>query len=90
MDIQINIKKLKSVKSEAVDRLAEFLKGRFDAEIEIGDQAILFKSSEDEMPKRTVKDSVKKFLRKEKLDKKLRVTTSDPITLYINSRKYVT
>lgn len=90
MDIQINIKKLKSEKSEAVDRLGEFLKESFDAEIEIGDQAITLKTSEEEMPKRTVKDAIKKFLRREKMDDQLRVTASNPTTLYINTRKYTT
>ncbi len=87
MDIHINIKKLKSEKSEAADRLGEYLKETFDSEIEIGNQDILLKTSGDEISKRIVKDSIKKFLRKERLEKELRVTTSDATTLYINSRK---
>jgi len=89
MEIQINIKKLKSEKSEAANRLGEFLNESLDAEVDVTDEAIVLKTSEDEVSKRIVKDLVKKFLRKEKLDRKLRITTSDPKTLYINTRRYV-
>lgn len=88
--IIINISELHDVEGESVNELAEFLRERIEAKIDVGSNEITVKPKDegDVIPsKRYFRVLLRKFLHKAKLKEDLRVISSGENILTIKIRR---
>lgn len=88
--IIINVSELHDVEGESVTELAEFLKERIKAKIDVGSNEITVKpedEGEDVPSKRYFRVLLRKFLHKAELKEDLRVISSGENTLTIKIRR---
>ena len=87
----IEISELRSMYDEKVKALAEFLKSKLKAKIELADRDVIIKFEEKErVPSRNyLRVLLRKFLYKAELREEFRVISSPERTLVIKERKLV-
>lgn len=87
-ETKINISELKSQESDLVKELAEFMKEKTSAKVEIGTSEITIKGDEEETVSRTyLRVLIRKFLHKKELRDYFRVIGGEENALIIKEKR---
>ena len=85
-ETRVDISKLKTEGSDLIKELAEFLKGKTNAEIETTTNEIIMKNEEKAIPRSYVRVLLRKFLHQQELKEFYRIIGGKENTLIVKER----